>query len=81
MTPPIGRPLWQLLLSILEQKPDIDFTCAECFHMLEYLADIKAQDVVDSRRLRELIRRHLAVFPECIEHYARLLAQMESQVV
>ena len=80
MAATIGRPLWRLLLSILEQKPETDFTCDECFHMLEYLADIKARNVVDARRLHELIKRHLAVCPECSEHYARVLEQMESRM-
>jgi len=48
--------------------------------MLEYLADIKAQNAIGPTRLQELIRRHLAVCPECSEHYTQVLQQMESHV-
>ena len=80
MTPDTRRPLWRLLLSILKQKPDNDFTCDECFRMLEYLAYIRAQNAVSPMRLRILIKKHLAVCPECSEHYAQVLEQMESRL-
>lgn len=79
MTPETRRPLWRLLLSILNPKPETDFTCDECFQMFEYLADIKAQNRVTQLRFQTLIKKHLAACPECKEHYAQVLEQMESQ--
>ncbi len=80
MTSTVGRPLWRLLLSFLNERPEREFSCDECFSMLEYLADIGAQNAVGQDHLQLLIRRHLSVCPQCSEHYMQVIESMEQLV-
>ncbi len=77
MTRPL--PLWQILVRSLQNAPDRDLTCDECFAVLEYLAD-SAVAGADPDRLRRSARRHLAHCPDCREHHLRRLRELEAQV-
>ena len=54
------RPLWQLLLLAHDSKKDVQFTCDECFALLEYDADRLAAGA-DPAEIRQSVSHHLAL--------------------
>ena len=66
------RPLWQLLLKTAVPRSNSPLSCADCFSILEYLADLgPAPD--DWPTLVQRARQHLATCPDCQAYYqARL---------
>ena len=74
------RPLWQLLLELKTAVPhERPFSCAECFSILEYLAEsITQNDSTEQQELlHEVMQQHLTVCPNCQNHYQARLAEME----
>ncbi|WP_420645269.1 hypothetical protein [Candidatus Leptofilum sp.] len=74
------RPLWRLLLDLKAAvPPQPPLTCAECFALLEYLAEaLSAETAVDHQeQLQSAIQKHLTVCPNCRAAYEKRLAQME----
>ena len=67
------RPLWQLLR--LATQPDVPITldCADCFAILEYLADTIAPETLPAPDLIATVRRHTQHCPACTQHYMATL--------
>ncbi|MEM7335731.1 MAG: hypothetical protein AAF490_26880 [Chloroflexota bacterium] len=77
------RPLWQLLLDTANQKDNQrPLTCAECFEILDYLAEnLPSDDNVDDTKLILLAaKRHLSSCPDCQTYYQNRLQVMEEQL-
>ena len=73
------RSLWQLLLETAVSDSSPSLTCADCFSILEYLADI-SQDYDDKLHLIQKARQHLAACPDCQSYYQNRLDEMEAEV-
>ena len=65
------RPLWQILLAVRSDNKT-PLTCAECFSVLEYLAELKIEEKHD--QVLNAVQRHLRNCPEC-NHYVDLRLQ------
>ncbi len=74
----IARPLWRLLLLVLNQEDDDSLECDECFLILEYLAEMRASEGVDIKKYTILVKKHLASCPDCREYYLQQLQNLES---
>lgn len=66
-----SRPLWQLLLAVRNDNKT-PLTCAECFSILEYLADLKIE--TGHQHVLRAVQRHLNNCQEC-SHYVELRLQ------
>ena len=71
------RPLWQLLLRTADPRQPPNLTCADCFMILEYLADI-ATDHDDRPALIQKARHHLTACPDCQTYYQQRLDELEA---
>jgi hypothetical protein len=60
----MSRPLWQLLLLAGGAEEPIQLTCAECFALLEYDAELLAEGAPFDK-IRSAASRHLSLCPEC----------------
>ena len=58
------RPLWQLLLLTNESEGFVQFTCEECFTLLEYDADLLAVGA-DLDEIQSSVSRHLNLCTKC----------------
>jgi hypothetical protein len=58
------RPLWQLLLLMHNAKEPVQLTCAECFALLEYDAELLAEDAPFDK-IRSAVSRHQSLCQEC----------------
>ena len=75
----IFRPLWQLLLDTAVTHPPQSLTCADCFAILEYLADI-SQESSAIPNLIQRARQHLAACPDCQTYYQKRLDELEAEL-
>lgn len=68
-------PLWRLLIES-RKRP---LSCAECFTVLEYLAETipHNENGYDLKRLRAAADQHLATCPDCHDYYLQQLDEME----
>ena len=74
----IGRPLWRLLLVMTNQEDGNSLNCDECFLVLEYLAEMRANEGTDFRKFSELFKKHLASCLDCREYYLQQLQNLEA---
>ena len=72
------RPLWRLLLS-LETHVDQTLSCADCFSVLEYLAETIEHAPQRRGELLRKARTHLASCTRCQAYYEARLAELETQ--
>jgi len=72
------RPIWQILTRTTH-SPNSVLTCEECFAALEYLAELMDADV-DPKDLWQTAQRHLARCPDCREHHAKRIRELESRL-
>ena len=70
------RSLWRILVAFKERDLSASLTCDECFRYLEYIAD-DAIAGSDQTSLRNAVRDHLIICPDCIEHHLSRLENME----
>jgi hypothetical protein len=70
-----SKPLWKLLLATAA-GPDELLTCADCFAILEYLAEAESASE-NQHKLFQSARQHLAACPDCQEYYLRRLEELE----
>ena len=56
------RPLWQLLLAVRSDSKT-PLTCAECFSILDYLAELRVE--AGHQRVLRAVHRHLSNCTEC----------------
>jgi hypothetical protein len=69
-----SRPLWQLLLAVRSDNKT-PLTCAECFSILEYLAELKIE--TGHQRVLRAIQRHLQSCSECHHYFDTHLQALE----
>jgi hypothetical protein len=70
-----SRPLWQLLLAVRSDNKT-PLTCAECFSILEYLAELKIE--AGHERVLRAVQRHLHTCPECHHYFDSRLQALEA---
>lgn len=70
--PNSNRPLWRIWLEITGISHLTSLTCAECYAVLEYLADADLAGI-DHETLFQAARQHLADCPDCQEFYRKRL--------
>ena len=73
----MNRPLWQLLTQGTDFDHGQEFTCEECFLVLDYYADLLVSGE-DPEKLRQLVRRHLAHCLDCREQFLQWLKRLEA---
>lgn len=71
----LPRPLWEILLAAESGNP-CELTCEECLAVIAYLADALASEA-DPQSVTRAARRHLAHCPDCRQHHARRLRELE----
>ena len=73
------QPLWQLLLKSNNLRPSSPLTCADCFSILEYLADL-SQDfsISEKQQFIHAARKHLSGCPDCRRYYQAKLDELEA---
>jgi hypothetical protein len=69
-----SRPLWQLLLAVRNDNKT-PLTCAECFSILEYLAELKVEE--GHGRVLRAVQRHLNICSECGHYVDSRLQELE----
>ena len=68
--------LWELLLLARNPKIPVQITCAECFTLIEYDADLLAAGVsIDEIRLS--IHHHLSLCSGCESEFGQWLEKLE----
>jgi hypothetical protein len=77
---PENRPLWEILSSAADNVLKIPLNCDECFQILVYLADA-AQEGVQEQVLRDAVKQHLDICPDCRKHHLGRLKQLEEGAV
>jgi len=77
---PENRPLWEILISAADNVLKIPLNCDECFQILVYLADA-AQQGVREQVLRDAVKQHLDICPDCRKHHLGRLKQLEEGAV
>jgi hypothetical protein len=60
----VSRPLWRLLVLTSEPEKAIQLTCAECFALLEYDADLLAAGAALDE-IRPAVIHHLSLCSAC----------------
>jgi hypothetical protein len=60
----MSRPLWQLLVLASESEKSVQLTCAECFALLEYDADLWATGA-PLDEIRPTVIHHLSLCSVC----------------
>ncbi|MCP4424538.1 MAG: hypothetical protein GY803_08615 [Chloroflexi bacterium] len=71
------RPLWKLLWQTAVPNNDLSLTCADCFAILEYLADISSNHN-NRPALLQKARSHLTNCPDCHAYYEKRLQELEA---
>lgn len=72
-------PLWKLLLQTTTSEQIKELTCADCFAILEYLADL--DDLGSEQQiLLKSVRQHINACPDCRDYYQRRLIELEQLV-
>ncbi len=70
--------LWELLLLARNPKIPIQISCAECFSLLEYDADLLAAGVsIDE--IHSSIRHHLSLCSRCESEFGQWLESLEGE--
>jgi hypothetical protein len=70
--------LWELLLLARNPKIPIHITCAECFTLIEYDADLLAAGVsIDE--IRSSIHHHLSLCSGCESEFGQWLERLEAE--
>jgi hypothetical protein len=77
---PENRPLWEILICAAVNVLKIPLNCDECFQILVYLADA-AQEGVQEQVLRDAVKQHLDICPDCRKHHLGRLKQLEEGAV
>lgn len=77
---PENRPLWEILISAADNVVKPPLNCDECGQILVYLADA-AQEGVQEQVLRDAVKQHLDICPDCRKHHLGRLKQLEEGVV
>jgi hypothetical protein len=77
---PENHPLWEILISATVNVVKIPLNCDECFQILVYLADA-AQEGVQEQVLRDAVKQHLDICPDCRKHHLGRLKQLEEGAV
>jgi hypothetical protein len=72
----ISYPLWQLLMLVNDHNKAVQFSCDECFALLEYDADLLAAGA-ETDQLRQVIGHHLALCSECRAEMNMRLKKLE----
>ena len=68
--------LWELLLLARNSKIPVQITCAECFTLIEYDADLLVAGVsIDE--IRSSIRHHLSLCSGCESEFDQWLEKLE----
>ena len=75
----MDRPLWQLLMPGQDFTGGQEFTCKECFLVLEYYADLLASGATPDK-LRSHVQHHLARCSYCREQFSQWLKDLESEL-
>ena len=71
------RPLWKILIQTATPNAQTPLSCADCFAILEYLADVDVAGA-DRNMLVRAAQKHLATCPDCQEYYQRRLLELEA---
>ncbi len=70
--------LWELLLLARNPKIPVQITCAECFSLIEYDADLLAAGVsIDE--IRSSIYRHLSLCSGCESEFGQWLERLDGE--
>ena len=70
--------LWELLLLARNPKIPVQITCAECFTLIEYDADLLAAGV-SIEEIRSSIRHHLSLCSECETEFGQWLERLKAE--
>jgi hypothetical protein len=69
------RPLWQLLLAVRSDSKT-PLTCAECFSILDYLAELRVE--AGHQRVLRAVHRHLSNCPKCSQLVDSRLEELDN---
>ena len=72
------RPLWRVLLG-LEKNKTKQLTCADCFAVLEYLAEAISSAGKRRASLLQKAQQHLKSCPGCRAYFLEKLVELEEQ--
>lgn len=70
----MSHPLWQLLLLTRDAKEPIQLSCAECFALLEYDAEL-LDEGVPFDKISPAVNRHLSLCQACQTQLDRWIEQ------
>lgn len=73
-----SRPLWQLLVLASESEEPVELTCAECFALLEYDADLLEAGAL-LEQIRPSVMHHLSLYSACRTHYDNWLTALKEK--
>jgi len=74
----MNRPLWQLLQHGLNFDNEREFTCEECFLVLEFYADQLASEA-KPEELRQPVHRHLVHCSDCHEQFLEWIKLLKGE--
>jgi hypothetical protein len=72
------RPIWQILIAVMDSSKSVNLNCDECFVVMEYMVD-QAVLGADKLFLEEIVERHLENCPDCREHHMKRIRELEKK--
>ena len=73
------RILWQILVAITERDPSVWLTCNECLRFMEHTAEAAIAET-DQASLRKVVKDHLSICLNYLEHILSILESMEDNL-